>query len=74
MLVTLKPEFIGDGINEEVLRSFMKKCAMDGKIPRYGIPDSYEIVEAIPKTSVGKIDKKELRKRYLSDSSGFASK
>ncbi|HOE72300.1 MAG TPA: fatty acid--CoA ligase [Deltaproteobacteria bacterium] len=74
MLVTLKPEFIGAGINEEVLRSFMKKCAMDGKIPRYGIPDSYEIVEAIPKTSVGKIDKKELRKRYLSDSSEHASK
>jgi len=74
MLVTLKPEFIGAGINEEVLRSFMKKCAMDGKIPRYGIPDSYEIVDAIPKTSVGKIDKKELRKRYLSDSSEHASK
>ena len=74
MLVTLKPEFIGDGVNEEVLRSFMKKCALDGRIPRYGIPDSYEIVDSIPKTSVGKIDKKALRKKYQHENPAYASK
>lgn len=74
MLVTLKPEFIGNGVNEEALKNFMKKCAQDGKIPRYGIPDSYEIVDAIPKTSVGKIDKKELRKKYHREKPAYASR
>ncbi len=32
-----------------------------GKFPRWWMPDVIEFVEAIPKTSVGKIDKKELR-------------
>jgi len=64
VLVTLKPEFQGDGINAEVLKGFMKQCAKDGKIPKYGVPDFYAIVDVIPKTSVGKIDKKEIRRLY----------
>ncbi len=35
-----------------------------GKIPKYGIPDKYVFVDSIPKTSVGKLDKKVLRKNY----------
>jgi fatty-acyl-CoA synthase len=33
----------------------------DGTIIKWAVPERYEFVEAIPKTSVGKIDKKVLR-------------
>ena len=36
-----------------------------GAITRYARLDRYEIVDALPRTSVGKIDKKELRARYV---------
>jgi fatty-acyl-CoA synthase len=74
MVVVLKPQFRGNGVNAETLREFMKKCAADGRIPRYGVPDSYEIVEEIPKTSVGKIDKKEIRKQYAQEAPRIAAK
>ena len=61
LLVVLKPEFRNDGITSEVLKSHMKSCAEQGAIPRYAIPDQYIIADDIPKTSVGKVDKKRLR-------------
>lgn len=64
MIVTLKPPFRGNGINSGVLKEHMKKCAQEGRIPKYGIPDYVAIVDTIPKTSVGKIDKKEIRTLY----------
>jgi len=42
----------------------MKKFAERGKLPKYGIPDKFEFVDSIPKTSVGKLDKKKLRKSF----------
>jgi fatty-acyl-CoA synthase len=35
-----------------------------GVISKYGIPEKIIFIEMIPKTSVGKINKQELRKRY----------
>jgi fatty-acyl-CoA synthase len=64
LLVILKPQFRGDGVTGEVLKEFMKICASEGKIPKYAIPDRYIITEDIPKTSVGKIDKKLIRTMY----------
>lgn len=66
MLVVLTPPFRGDGITPEVLRKHMKECADQGKIPRYAIPERYIITENIPKTSVGKTDKKVIRTLYAS--------
>ena len=43
----------------------MKSCADQGKIPRYAIPDQYIITDEIPKTSIGKVDKKRLRAIYV---------
>jgi fatty-acyl-CoA synthase len=40
------------------------KFADEGRIPKYGVPDKILFVDAIPKTSVGKISKVELRKAY----------
>jgi len=64
LLVVLKPEFRNDGITSEALKSHMKSCAEQGAIPRYAIPDQYIIADDIPKTSVGKVDKKRLRALY----------
>jgi fatty-acyl-CoA synthase len=65
LLVVLTPPFRGDGITPEVLKGHMKSCAEQGKIPRYAIPDQYIITDQIPKTSVGKIDKKRIRAIYV---------
>jgi len=35
-----------------------------GKIEKWAIPDKFIVLDEIPKTSVGKIDKKKLRKMY----------
>jgi fatty-acyl-CoA synthase len=61
MSAVLRP---GYRVSGDDLRQFLLKQAEVGKIPRYGVPDRIEIVEAIPKTSVGKINKMELRKLY----------
>jgi len=64
LIVVLRPEY-RDKVSEEDLRKFMTKFAKEGKIPKYGVPDRYQLVDAIPKTSVGKINKIQLRKLYI---------
>lgn len=63
MVVILKPEF-SDRVTEDQLRQFLMAGAQSGKIPKYGVPDKVQIVSSLPKTSVGKINKIELRKMY----------
>ncbi|MFJ8026741.1 long-chain fatty acid--CoA ligase [Streptomyces sp. NPDC096311] len=43
------------------LRTFL---AEEGKIARWQLPERWTIIEAVPKTSVGKFDKKVLRRQY----------
>lgn len=63
MIVTLKPGYKGKVTIEE-FKTFMLQFVDEGIIPKYGVPDLFEFVDEIPKTSVGKLDKKELRKSY----------
>jgi fatty-acyl-CoA synthase len=63
VIVTLRPEFQGK-VGQADFKQYMQKCAREGKLPKYAVPDRYELVDAIPKTSVGKVDKKRLRKIY----------
>jgi acyl-CoA synthetase (AMP-forming)/AMP-acid ligase II len=44
------------------LQSFVDKCI----ITSYSVPDRIVFVEGLPKTSVGKLDKKVMRERYAS--------
>ncbi len=37
---------------------------LDGKVAKWQIPERWAFIEEVPKTSVGKFDKKVLRKRY----------
>ncbi|MFD5079752.1 long-chain fatty acid--CoA ligase [Streptomyces sp. NPDC058371] len=43
------------------LRAFL---ADEGKIAKWQLPERWTIIEAVPKTSVGKFDKKVLRRQY----------
>ena len=63
MIVTLRPEYRGK-VTAEELKRFLEQAADQGKLARYGVPDRFEFVEAIAKTSVGKLDKKMLRMVY----------
>jgi fatty-acyl-CoA synthase len=63
MIITLKPEYQGK-VTPQELKQFLKQFAAEGKIPKYGVPEKYVFMDSIPKTSVGKLDKKVLRKDY----------
>lgn len=62
-LVVLKEEHKGK-TSEEDIQNFCMKFVEEGKIPKYGVPSKLAFVETIAKTSVGKINKKEIRKQY----------
>jgi fatty-acyl-CoA synthase len=51
----------GSTADFESLRAFL---AEQGRIAKWQLPERWTIVEAVPKTSVGKFDKKVLRRRY----------
>ena len=63
VIVVLKSEY-KDQLTEEDLRKFMKRFAEEGKLSKYGVPDRYQFVDEIPKTSVGKIDKRAMRNNF----------
>jgi fatty-acyl-CoA synthase len=63
VIIVPRPEFKGKLTIDE-MKLYMKKLADEGKIPKYGIPERYEIVDALPRTSVGKVNKVELRKTF----------
>ncbi|MBK6596631.1 MAG: fatty acid--CoA ligase [Proteobacteria bacterium] len=48
-------------LDAETLRLHLAAFVQSGQIPKYAVPERIEFVETIPKTSVGKIDKKHLR-------------
>ena len=62
-LVVKKPAGLGD-VTELAVKKHLKVFADQGIISKYGIPEKILFIASIPKTSVGKINKKELRERY----------
>jgi len=54
----------GGDLSDTQLKAHLKGFAEAGLISKYGIPDKILFVEALPKTSVGKFNKKELRQTY----------
>jgi fatty-acyl-CoA synthase len=55
---------VGDGIDKSAVQAHVKGYADKGVISRFAIPDRILFVDALDKTSVGKIDKKALRAKY----------
>ena len=52
-------------LDEAAVKSHVESFASRGQISRFAIPDRVQFVDALDRTSVGKIDKKALRQRYL---------
>jgi len=51
-------------LDPETVRNEFLQAASDGLISHWAVPDRIEVVDAIQKTSVGKIDKKYLRTQF----------
>jgi fatty-acyl-CoA synthase len=60
--VVPKPDYAGQLGSEEIIEYLRPRVA------KWWLPDGVEFVEAIPKTSVGKFDKKVLRSKYSTHS------
>src|SRR3954451_11632037 len=58
----------GEQLDADELRSFLSE-----RVAKWWIPDRIEFIEEVPKTSVGKFDKKVLRKRLAEEAAGSAS-
>jgi fatty-acyl-CoA synthase len=63
-LVVVKPTGVA-APTEESIRRHVANFAEQGAISRYAVPDRVHFVDAIPKTSVGKLDKKVIRATLL---------
>ncbi|WP_136798626.1 fatty acid--CoA ligase [Desulfosediminicola ganghwensis] len=63
LIVKLKPEMAG-AADQESLKGFMKEAAAEGVIPKYAVPDTIHVVEELPKTSVGKLNKRMMRTEF----------
>jgi fatty-acyl-CoA synthase len=64
MALVVKKASDADGVSDTAIKDHLKSCADKGIISKYGIPGKILFIDRIPKTSVGKINKKELRERY----------
>jgi len=51
-----------DKVSSDQLKTYLGKFVAEGEISKWGVPDNIVIVNEIPKTSVGKIDKKVIKK------------
>ena len=60
-LVVAKP---GQTVDEAAIRAWLQDFAEKGIISKWGIPDRVLFVDGIPKTSVGKLNKKAMREQY----------
>ncbi|MFD0851817.1 fatty acid--CoA ligase, partial [Actinomadura adrarensis] len=49
----------GAAVSAAQLKEFLT-----GRIPKWQLPERWSFIEAVPKTSVGKFDKKVLRRQY----------
>ena len=64
MALVVRNEAVAELIDDHKIRAHLKVFSDSGVISKYGIPEKILFIEAIPRTSVGKIDKKVLRERF----------
>jgi fatty-acyl-CoA synthase len=54
----------GTGGTEAQIKAHLKAAANSGTIPKFAIPERFIFLDALPRTSVGKFDKKKLRETH----------
>jgi fatty-acyl-CoA synthase len=64
LAIIVPKEGAKDRVTADAMREHLQKVVADGVIASWAVPDGYTFVEALPRTSVGKIDKKVLRGQY----------
>ena len=52
-----------NSFSDDVLRNFLMEFVEKGQLQKYAVPDKFLVVSEIPKTSVGKINKKKIRQQ-----------
>ncbi|MEE4362804.1 MAG: fatty acid--CoA ligase [Desulfotignum sp.] len=62
-MVVIKDAF-RDKVTKEDIQAFCMTFVEKGKLPKYGVPTRIILDAEIPKTSVGKISKKDIRSQY----------
>jgi fatty-acyl-CoA synthase len=55
----------GEDLDADELRSFLAE-----RVAKWWVPDRIEFIDEVPKTAVGKFDKKVLRKRFAAEAAG----
>jgi fatty-acyl-CoA synthase len=66
LAIVVPVEGAEERIKAEAVQEHLQKYVADGVIAKWAVPEQYAFVGELPKTSVGKIDKKVLRSRYPS--------
>ena len=61
-IVVLKP---GETATSDEIRTHLRDFASRGLMSHYAIPEQVKFVEQLPKTSVGKLNKRSLRATYI---------
>jgi fatty-acyl-CoA synthase len=64
LALVVKDPAKADELSDTVIKTHLKAFSDKGVISRYGIPEKILFIDQIPKTSVGKINKKVLREQY----------
>jgi fatty-acyl-CoA synthase len=62
-VVVLAEAHVGK-VTEDDIKAYFMEFVEKGTIPKYGVPEKVIFTDTIPKTSVGKIDKKVIRRQY----------
>ncbi len=62
-IVVPREEYKGK-LTGDMLRAHLNRYVEEGLITSWAVPENYTFVDELPKTSVGKIDKKVLRSRF----------
>ena len=63
LAVVVSPQADEETIFAEV-KATIQAAVEAGQISKWAIPDRIELLEVLPKTSVGKLDKKQLRAQF----------
>jgi len=64
LAIIVPVEGAGQRMTTEAIQEHLQKFVADWVIAKWSVPERYVFVKELPKTSVGKIDKKVLRSRY----------
>jgi fatty-acyl-CoA synthase len=66
LAIIVPKEEAAETMTAEAMQAHLRRFVAEGTIASWAVPDEYEVVDALPRTSVGKIDKKVLRASVVS--------